>query len=547
MLGLAGLGKFVGPAAILGVGLAAGQFLGESINKGLERQQIQTSLNVLTGSPKVGNALSADLIKYQKDTILGPEVFKNAQTMLGFGIKANEVMPNLKMLGDVSMGDAEKLGSLTLAFSQIRAAGKLQGQDLLQLINAGYNPLESISNRTGKSMGQLKKEMEGGKISFEMVRQALQDSTSEGGKFNKMLETIAETPAGKMQALGGAWNEFKVSAGTAFMPLISMAANFGSKMLPMIESWLPALVSAVDVMVGLVRLVKSFVGELADGNPILWSIVGVVTALTISYNANKIAIMATDLWAKRLLVTQGLQAFWGGIVVAVTNLWTGAQWLLNAALNANPIGLLVIAIAGLVALVVVAIKYYDQWGATLTLLLGPFGMIINIIQSFRRHWDSITDAFTAGGFVAGIKRIGFVLIDALLMPVQQLLELLAKVPGLSHLAGAGAQKIQQMRTSLDVATFVKALPKPKEKKSTDKTNAELMKEQAAQAAANSSASKSNEKAITGGGPKTINITVQKFLDAININTTNLRASENDIESNMLEMFARVVAQGAKAI
>ncbi len=81
----------------------------------------------------------------------------------------------------------------------------------------------------------------------------------------------------------------------------------------------------------------------------------------------------------------------------------------------------------------------------------------------------------------------------------------------------------------------------------DTTNTDLLGQVAKNTAENATASKSNEKAITGGGPKTINITVQKFLDAININTTNLRASENDIESNMLEMFARVVAQGAKAI
>jgi tape measure domain-containing protein len=547
LLGMAGMAKFAGPAAIATVAYAAGSFFGETFSKALERQQVLTSFSVLAGSQGAGDALSKDLIKYQKDTILGPEVFKNAQTMMGFGFKSTEVMPNMKMLGDISMGDPAKLGSLTLAFSQTRAAGKLMGQDLLQFVTAGFNPLQEMSKRTGKSMGDLRKEMENGNISFAMVQQAFKDATSEGGTFNNMLATIAKTPAGKMQALSGAWNEFKVSAGTAFMPLLSMAIEFGSKMLPMIESWMPAIATTVDILAGLVGLVKSFVGELSNGNPVLWTLVGVVSVLTISYNANKIAIMATDLWAKRLLVTQGLQAFWGGIIIAVTNLWTGAQWLLNAALNANPIGLMVLGIAALVAMIVVAIKYYDQWGAALTLIMGPFGMIINIIASFARHWDSITNAFTAGGFIAGIKRIGFVLIDALLMPVQQLLELLAKVPGMGNLAGAGAQKIQQMRTSLDVATFVKALPKAKEKKSTGKTNAELLADQQSLATQNASSAGKSESAISGGGPKTINITIQKFLDYINIHTTNLKAGEHDIESQMLEMFARVVTQGAQAI
>lgn len=249
LLGLAGLGKFAGPAALAGVGLAAGQFIGDSINKSLERQQIRTSFNVLSGSEQAGDELTKQLATLQKNTILGSEVFKNAQTMMSFGFKNTEVLDNMKMLGDVSMGDAEKLGSLTLAFSQVRAGGKLTGQDLLQFINAGFNPLQQISESTGKSMAMLRKEMENGKISFAMVQQAFRDATGEGGKFNNMLEIIAKTPAGKMQQLSGAWNEFKINAGAAFMPLVSMALDLASKLLPIIESVLAPLSSGIEKIV----------------------------------------------------------------------------------------------------------------------------------------------------------------------------------------------------------------------------------------------------------------------------------------------------------
>jgi TP901 family phage tail tape measure protein len=127
---------------------------------------------------------------------------------------------------------------------------------------------------------------------------------------------------------------------------------------------------------------------------------------------------------------------------------TIAQWNLNAAMDANPIGAVIIAIVALVAIVAVIIKYYDDWGAALTLVLGPLGLIINLIQSFRRHWDSITEAFEKDGIVGGIKRIGLVLLDALLYPVQQLLELLSKIPGLGGLAGGGAKFISEIRHNL---------------------------------------------------------------------------------------------------
>src|SRR5690606_25401177 len=95
-----------------------------------------------------------------------------------------------KAIGDIAMGDANKMNSLTLAYSQMTSTGKLMGQDLLQMINAGFNPLNEISKKTGKSIGDLKKEMEQGKISANMVEKAFIGATSEGGQFYMMAEKM---------------------------------------------------------------------------------------------------------------------------------------------------------------------------------------------------------------------------------------------------------------------------------------------------------------------------------------------------------------------
>lgn len=129
---------------------------------------------------------------------------------------------------------------------------------------------------------------------------------------------------------------------------------------------------------------------------------------------------------------------------------TIAQWQLNIAMDANPIGLIIIAIAALIAVVVSAIKYYDEWGASLLQVMGPLGWIINLIMSFKKHWDSIEESFNKGGIIGGLKRIGLVLLDALLYPVQQLLGLLAKIPGLGYLAGKGSKWIGEMRHNLQL-------------------------------------------------------------------------------------------------
>jgi hypothetical protein len=149
-----------------------------------------------------------------------------------------------------------------------------------------------------------------------------------------------------------------------------------------------------------------------------------------------------------------------------TRIQTAAQWLLNIAMNANPIGLIILGIAALVGLVAIVIKKYDEWGAAVSFLMGPLGWIINLVQSFRRHWDSIVQAFKSEGIIGGLKRIGIVILDALLMPIQQLLELIAKIPGMKGIAGGAADWIKQQRQSLNLIT-----PEEKEVKKSDSKTA----------------------------------------------------------------------------
>lgn len=151
----------------------------------------------------------------------------------------------------------------------------------------------------------------------------------------------------------------------------------------------------------------------------------------------------------------------------VTWLQEAAQWALNIAMDANPIGLVIIAIAALIGLVVGIIKYYDEWGAAVAQLLGPLGFIINLVQSFRRHWDSITEAFKNGGIIAGIKRIGLVILDAILMPIEQILNLLSKIPGLGKLALPAKSFITDLRKRLELT---EGDPVPETKEADPKVN-----------------------------------------------------------------------------
>lgn len=261
-----GLGFFGG--GIIAAGLAAGVMLGgKMVTAGIDRSMAGQAFNVMAGD-KQGGKLHKDLIGFASDTIYGNEVFGEAKTMLGFGIAAKNVMPSLKMLGDVAMGDAEHMKSLTLAFSQSAAAGKLMGQDLLQYVNAGFNPLQDMSQRTGRSMAQLRKDMEKGKISFNDVVGAFEHATGPMGRFYNGMKRMGETPAGKWIAFKGLLETTAGTIGTKLLPALGGIATFLTGLMNN-EPVLYGIAGAIGAMTGAWILYTAWVERAAIWTAIL--------------------------------------------------------------------------------------------------------------------------------------------------------------------------------------------------------------------------------------------------------------------------------------
>lgn len=200
-------GSIKGKLAALG-GVAALQQLGsEIIRVRGEFQSMETTLETLLGSKAESDKMMGEIKKFAAVSPLKmKDVMGATQTMLGFNIEAEKVPRFISAIGDVSMGDAGKFQSLSLSFSQMSAAGRLLGQDLNQMIGQGFNPLQIISEKTGKSIAVLKKDMEKGAISAEMVQQAFLDATSAGGRFYRMSEKQAETLNGQLSMMADAWD-----------------------------------------------------------------------------------------------------------------------------------------------------------------------------------------------------------------------------------------------------------------------------------------------------------------------------------------------------
>lgn len=200
---LAGLGVGFGAAKITeGIKNIAANALKASS----DFEQAGVQFGVMLGDAKKAQRLVNEIQDMANVTPFETQDLLDAsKTLLNFGINVQDILPDLRMLGDIAGGDKQRMQSLTLAFSQMSSAGRLMGQDLLQMINAGFNPLQVISEKTGKSMAVLKDEMSKGKISVEMVRQAFVDATSEGGKFYGMMNKQSETLEGKISTLNDAY------------------------------------------------------------------------------------------------------------------------------------------------------------------------------------------------------------------------------------------------------------------------------------------------------------------------------------------------------
>lgn len=193
--------KQMGTAVLGGMGLK--ELAGRIISVRSEFESMETSLKVLLGgNQKRLNEIMGQIKEYALASPLNTKDMVGAvQMMTSFGIEAEKSIDFLKAIGDISMGDTGKFNSLALAFSQMSSAGKLMGQDLMQMVNAGFNPLEEIARKTGKSIGELKEEMSKGAISSKMVQDAFISATSAGGKFFGMSQEGAKTLNGQISML----------------------------------------------------------------------------------------------------------------------------------------------------------------------------------------------------------------------------------------------------------------------------------------------------------------------------------------------------------
>ncbi len=280
----------MGKGLINNVTKPIGNMIAEGVKYNMTLEEQMSAFETMLGSAEKAKSFMDSITKMAASTPFETSNLTDAsKTLLGFGVESKKVIPLMSKLGDVSLGNEQKFKSLALVMGQVSAGQKLQGGDLLQMINAGWNPLQEMVKMTGKSYKELRKEMEAGNISFDDVSKALDHATSKGGMFFEGMKKGSETLSGRISTLK---DNFIMLLGNATKPLFDFIS---SKVIPTVSN----LISGFGEMPKSIKLlVAGFLGLAAGIGPLLLagggliSFIGAIVAAIGTIGAPVVAAIA---------------------------------------------------------------------------------------------------------------------------------------------------------------------------------------------------------------------------------------------------------------
>lgn len=235
---------------------------GVNFNKDMETYTTNFA-TMLGGSVDLAKEKVKELQTFAAQTPLSmSDLAQGTQTLLAFGVESEYTTSVLKAMGDVALGNRDKFASLTRVFGQVSAQGRLSMEDVNVMIDAGFNPLINIAEKTGQSMAELRESVSNGAVSFDMLVGAFQDATSEGGKFFNGMASASQTFAGTTSTLK---DNVASLLGTLFQPLTD-----GLKVLSQ------GLITAIGVIQPIVQGFTNFIAEHMQAIQVILLIVGAV-------------------------------------------------------------------------------------------------------------------------------------------------------------------------------------------------------------------------------------------------------------------------------
>lgn len=220
----------MGATAIAGVSTAIAGAVGYGAKYNSTIEQYSTSFEVMTGSAEKATEVTEKLKKIGAETPFEmTDLADTTQLLMNYGFTADDAISKMQMLGDISQGSADKMNRIAMAYGQMSSAGKVSLEDVKQMIEAGFNPLQEISQSTGESMESLYDRISKGTISVDEITASMERSTSAGGKYFQSMDKQSQTVSGQLstlkdntsQLLGSLSNNFSTALGGEILPMLN--------------------------------------------------------------------------------------------------------------------------------------------------------------------------------------------------------------------------------------------------------------------------------------------------------------------------------------
>ncbi|GAB3194714.1 tape measure domain-containing protein [Pontibacter aydingkolensis] len=478
-------------------GVVAG--LGAAIYKvgqmGMEMEQTRVRFETFTGSAEKGNAVIKELQKFAIATPFDDaQVLKAGQSLLAFGIEAENLKPILSTLGNISSATGKDFNELVTIYGKNKLAGIIQAEDLNQLTEAGIPVYESLAKQMGVSTDQVKKMGSEGKISFAMLEKSFDELGGKSGKWGDLMEKQSKTFGGRLSSLMGMVQNLGSGLGEMMLPMMGSIVDAGNTLMTFINTNKKRLGSMFKPLMDAFKPIKdAFVqirkemGMTGDSSEMLKSVFNGI-ATVIKLVSPIIKMFAT------VLATVYTSVF--KIIKAFADWYKRTEWIQKA-----------------VKFLYLTFKYAFEDIATMaTKIFGGIGDMIAGV--FNTDWDQVKK---------GAASIG----DGIYKSNEEIAEQQARM-----------KKDWEAPMTVDMWADEKSTSTIADEVS-DATNSKASK-----AAASASADKKLESAIgsaSGSKSTTIDIRIDKLIERFENYNTNINESKENIRKMVLEALTGAVS------
>lgn len=469
--GLATSAKVAGAAiGAVATGLSAALVAGVKYNAEIE--QYQTSFEVMTGSADKAAQTMDKLVDLGAKTPFETSDLANAtQLLMNYGFTADGAVEKMTMLGDIAQGSADKMQRIAMAYGKMSSAGKVQLEYVNQMIEAGFNPLQEISESTGESMASLYQRISDGALSVDEITASMERSTAAGGRYFQSMEKQSKTLSGQFSTLkdsaSRALGAFAQSSSDAIAGNIFPTLNDGLSQIT--EQLKAGNMSALGQIGG--QMIAGLVASITQQLPMLLSTTSSLLSNLFQGLKNQLPTIMSSLFS-------GLGDFFGtqlpAIVSSLVVLLNGVMVSLNTMLP-TLIPQLLTGLSSMLSSILTMAPYLLQMGITLIISLVNGltqeipTLIPTIVSALLTIVDTLVDPANLAGIISAGLNLILTLAQALVGALPSLVGVLPRiikgvVSGLisllPQLIPIGLQIMVTLATSLtsQIDTIISALP-----------------------------------------------------------------------------------------